>query len=60
MVEFKNIHLFYFYEPYLNNFQIVVPDIVCYNHDLIICTDIKNNFKKDYVLKYIIKKDSLW
>lgn len=61
MVEFKNIHFFTFYEPYLlNHLKLFIPDIYCYNHDLIIYRDYYNHFQRFDKLKYIITKDELW
>ena len=61
MVEFKNIHLFYFYEPYsLNSYAQIIPIIEVYRNNLIIYQDCNNCFKKLYIISQIIKKDSLW
>jgi hypothetical protein len=61
MVEFKNIHLFYFYEPYsLNSYAQIIPIIEVYRNNLIIYQDCNNCFKKLNIISQIIKKDSLW
>lgn len=61
MVEFKNIHLFYFYEPYsLNSYVQIIPDIEVYRNNLIMYQDCNNCFKKLNIISQIIKKEYLW
>ena len=61
MVEFKNIHLFYFYETYsLNSYAQIISDIEVYRNNLIIYQDCNNCFKKLNIISQIIKKEYLW
>jgi len=61
MVEFKNIHLFYFYEPYyLNSYVQIISSINVYRNNLIIYQDCNNCFKKLNIINLIIKKDEIW
>lgn len=61
MVEFKNIHLFYFYEQYsLNSYVQIIPAIEVYRNNLIIYQDCGNCFKKLNIISQIIKKEYLW
>lgn len=61
MVEFKNIHLFYFYEPYsLNSYAQIISDIEVYRNNLIIYQDCNNCFKKLNIINQIIKREYLW
>jgi len=58
MVEFKNIHLFYFYEPYsLNSYAQIIPIIEVYRNNLIIYQDCNNCFKKLYLALIMSRKE---
>ena len=61
MVEFKNIHSFYFYEPYsLNSYVQIIPSINVCRNNLIIYQDCVNCFKKLNIINQIINKEHLW